>query len=54
MTRGLERRYGRGDHHFVTTSCHHRQPCFASPESRLVFERCLEAARLKYGFTVDA
>ena len=54
MTQGLERRYGRGHHHFVTTSCYRRQPLFALPESRRVFERCLEAMRQKYGFTVDA
>ena len=54
MTQGLERRYGRGDHYFVTTSCYGRQPFFASPESRLVFERCLEAVRAKYGFRIDS
>ncbi len=53
MTQGLERRYGRGDHYFVTTSCCDRQPYFASPEARLIFERCLEAVRAKYGFKID-
>ncbi len=54
MTQGLERRFGRGDHYFVTTSCHGRQPRFALPESRLVFERCLEAVRAKYGFRISS
>ena len=54
MTQGLERRYGQGHHHFVTVSCYHRQPHFHSSESRQVFERCLEAIRQKYGFTIDA
>ena len=54
MTQGLERRYGHGHHHFVTVSCYHRQPYFHSPESRQLFERCLEAIRQRYGFTVDS
>ncbi|MBW4038170.1 MAG: transposase [Acidobacteria bacterium] len=54
MPAGLERRYGHGHHHFVTFSCHHRQAHLASPESRLIFERCLEQVRQSYGFTVDA
>lgn len=54
MTAGLERRYGHGHHHFVTVSCYRRQAHFASPESRLIFEHCLERVRQSYGFTVDA
>ncbi|MFP5231489.1 MAG: REP-associated tyrosine transposase [Acidobacteriota bacterium] len=41
----------------ITSSPHpayRRQPFFASPESRRVFERCLEATRVRYGFAVDA
>ena len=54
MTRGLERRYGSGHHHFVTFSCHRRLPHFAEPEARQVFEASLEAVRRTYGFSVDA
>jgi putative transposase len=54
MTTGLERRYGDGHHHFVTFSCYCRLAHLASPESRLIFERCLETVRQNYGFTVDA
>ncbi len=42
MTQGLERRYGLGGYHFVTTSCYGRQPYFASPEVRLILDLCLE------------
>ncbi len=54
MTQGLEWRYGHGEHHFVTTSCYGRRPYFASPESRLIFERCLEVVRAKYEFKIDS
>lgn len=54
MTQGLERRYGRGHHHFVTFSCYRRHAHLSAPESRQLFERCLEATRHKYAFTVDA
>jgi len=54
MTRGLERRYGFGHHHFVTFSCCKRQPFFAEPHSRNIFESSLESMRHKYKFTVDS
>jgi putative transposase len=54
MTRGLERRYGLGHHHFVTFSCYRRQPFLCEPQSRDVFETSLEAMRRKYGFTIDS
>ena len=54
MTRGLERRYGLGHHHFVTFSCYQREPYFAQPAAREIFEASLEATREKYGFSVDS
>ena len=54
MTRGLERRYGLGHHHFVTFSCYGRQPFLAEAWVRDVFEASLEAMRRKYGFTIDS
>ena len=38
--------------HFLTFSCYRRQPFLASPESRDLFERALEQARVRYGFFV--
>ena len=49
----LERRYGRGRHHFVRFSCYHRNEHFSTPGSRLLFERCLETIRARYDFTLD-
>jgi putative transposase len=39
--------------HFVTFSCHHRDPLLASPHDRDVFEQTLERARRWYGFFVS-
>ena len=52
MTRGLERWYGGGDLHFITTSCHRRRPELGSPERRDLLLRVLERARQKYRFVV--
>ena len=52
MTQGLERWYGGGDLHFITCSCHQRQPELASPERRDLLLRVLERARQKYRFVV--
>jgi len=54
MTRGLERRYGLGHHHFVTFSCEQRQPHLADPSTRELFEASLEAMRRKYRVTIDS
>ncbi len=54
MTQGLERRYGLGHHHFVTFSCHQRQPFLAVPAAREIFEASLEAMRRKYRFNIDS
>jgi putative transposase len=54
MTRGLERRYGLGHHHFVTFSCHLRLPHLATPQARDVFASSLERTRQSYGFAIDS
>jgi len=38
--------------HFVTFSCHHRDPLLANPHARDVFEQILERVRRWYGFFV--
>ena len=52
MTQGLKRYQFTGDLHFVTFSCHRRQPYLASVAARLRFEEALERTRLRYGFCV--
>jgi putative transposase len=39
--------------HFVTFSCHHRDPLLANSHARDVFEQTLERARRWYGFFVS-
>jgi len=41
-----------GCFHFVTFSCFRRQPLLAAPMAYGVFERELEAVRVRYGFVV--
>ena len=38
--------------HFVTFSCHHREPLLGTPEARDTFERIFEEVRRWYGFYV--
>jgi putative transposase len=52
MTQGLKRYQFTGDLHFVTFSCHGRQPYLASIAARSRFEEALERTRLRYGFCV--
>ena len=52
MPTGLVRYQQAGDLHFITFSCFRRQPYFASPPQRELFERSLETIRLRYGFFV--
>ena len=42
----------RGDFHFVTFSCDRRQPHLSTAAARNLFERALEAMRLRYDFVV--
>ena len=38
--------------HFITFSCHNREPLLGTPEARDVFQRTLETVRRWYGFCV--
>lgn len=50
MTKGLVRYQQAGDLHFVTFSCHGRRPYLGTDAARDLFERSLEAMRLRYDF----
>ena len=52
MPWGLKRYYGAGHLHFITCSCHQRQPLLGSPERRDLFLRVLEQVRQRYQFVV--
>ncbi len=46
----LERRQQTGNLHFITFSCHNRNPYLASPKAASIFEHSLESTREKYQF----
>lgn len=50
MTRGLGRRYGLGDLHFITCSCYRRLPLLGSTRARDAFVRILGEIRAQFGF----
>jgi putative transposase len=50
MTQALVRYQNSGDFHFITFSCHQRQPYLGTPEARTLFERSLETMRRRYNF----
>ena len=52
MPSHLKRYQQTGDTHFLTFSCHARQPYFNNPASRDLFERALEQTRRRYVFFV--
>jgi putative transposase len=52
MPSGLKRYQQTGDLHFVTFSCYHRLAHLRTPHARELFERSLEAIRLRYQFFV--
>src|SRR5580658_3104802 len=52
MTRGLIRYHQAGCFHFVTFSCYHRLAYLGTGTARSLFERSLEAMRLRYDFVV--
>jgi putative transposase len=54
MTKGLVRYQQTGDLHYVTFSCYQRLPHLRTVEARELFERSLEAMRIRYGFRVMA
>jgi putative transposase len=52
MPSKLKRYQRTHDFHFLTFSCHARQPYFANPSSRDLFEQTLEQIRRRYVFFV--
>jgi len=50
MRNPLKRYYGHGDLHYVTFSCHRRQPLLGTSEARDVFVRVLDEIRCRHGF----
>jgi putative transposase len=53
MPKSLVRYQQTGDLHFVTFSCYRRQPHLGQASARDLFERSLEAMRLRYDFIVS-
>jgi putative transposase len=52
MPWGLKRYYGTGTLHFITCSCHGRQPFLARPDRRNLLLTVLERMRIRYRFAV--
>ena len=52
MARGLVRYQTSGDTHFLAFSCFRRQPHLGVPSACNLFERSLEAMRLRYDFPI--
>jgi putative transposase len=50
MPKGLQRRYGQGDCHFVTFSCYHRIPLRKTVRARNLFVKVPAEVRQGYGF----
>ncbi len=52
MPWGLKRLHQSGQSHFVTFSCYHRRPLFATAGTRRTFEAALERVRRMFGLRV--
>ncbi len=52
MPKGLHRRYGLRQLHFITCSCYRRLPLFASAHARNLFVKILDQVRDRYGFAL--
>ena len=50
MRHPLKRFYGRGDLHFLTFSCHRRQPLLGTPRARDRFVKILDEVRRRHKF----
>jgi putative transposase len=48
----LQRYYGAGYSHFITTSCYQRKPLLATPQSRDLLLEVIEQVRRRYYFAV--
>ena len=53
MPKGLERRYGQRQLHFITCSCDERRPLFDSGVRRNLFLEVLDVVRKRYEFSLD-
>ncbi|HXM64085.1 MAG TPA: transposase [Terriglobales bacterium] len=52
MPTGLQRFQQSGQSHFLTFSCHRRQPKFANPEAYDLFLQCLEDMRRRFAMCI--
>ncbi|HLW89038.1 MAG TPA: transposase, partial [Terriglobales bacterium] len=52
MPNRLQRYYGAGYLHFITTSCYRRMPLLARPQHRDLLLEVLESVRRRYRFVV--
>ena len=52
MPKRLQRYYGAGYLHFITSSCYHRRALLGTPARRNLFLKTLEQVRRRYGFVV--
>ena len=52
MPKGLKRRYGQGDLHFLTFSCYRRLPLLRTKRARNLFVHALEKIRKRYRFSL--
>lgn len=52
MPTGLKRWQQNGDTHFVTFSCHQRNPYLAEPDAYTILEQIFERARQRHGMRV--
>ena len=52
VRRKLKRYYGNGDLHFITCSCHQREPLLGTSQRRDLFLSVLEGMRIHYQFVV--
>jgi len=52
MPKRLQRYYGAGYLHFITSSCYRRRALLGTPARRTLFLKTLEQVRRRYGFVV--
>ena len=50
MPKGLVRRHGTGDLHFITISCHRHAHILATPDARDTLQQIIEETRSRYAF----
>lgn len=52
MPSHLKRFQEHGDQHFITFSCHNRQPYLITPQAKTIFLKSLESTRVRYAFNI--